>query len=44
MLTLGSLSEGIRGGSTGRGLEGAGGDGVGGGGDWWVEGPGWGEC
>ena len=39
------MSEGTRGGSTGRGLEGAGGDeGVGGGGDCRVEGPGWGEC
>ena len=45
MLTSGSLSEGTRGGSTGRGLEGDGGDeGVGGGGECRVEGPGRGEC
>ena len=42
MLTSGSSAEGRRGSSTGRGLEG--GDGVGGGGDCRVEGPGWGEC
>ena len=42
MLTSGSSAEGRRGSSTGRGLEGAGGDGVGGGGDCRVEGPVWG--